>query len=314
MRALFHHPCGEWLRERLEALAADGLQVEIVAEADGPALRDALSRAEVLLHVLHPVTAPMMDAAPDLALIQKIGVGLDAIDREAARARGIAVCNMPGTNTGAVVEATLGLMLSVLRRIPEQDARLRAGAGGWALPPSAQGAFGEIAGRTVALVGYGAVARRLARVLAALGAEVIVVSRRPIADPAVTRVDKDEALARADILSLHVPDAPETRGWLDAGAFARMKPGAVVINTARGTLVDEAALIDALGSGRLAGAGLDVFAAEPLPPDAPILSAPNTVVQPHLAWLTRETFERSLAAVLRNIEALRTGAPLANRH
>lgn len=311
MQAVFHHPPGPWLAGRLAALSGGPHGFTVVEEADGPALDAALADAEVLLHVLHPVTAEIMEKAPRLKLVQKIGVGLDAIDRPAARARGIAVCNMPGTNTAAVAEMTLGLMLAVLRRIAEQSDTIRR-AKGWALAAEARDTFGEVAGRTVGLVGYGAVAQRLAGVLAALGAEVMVTARRPI--EGVRCVDKATLLGACDILSLHIPDTSETRLWLDADAIARMKPGAILINTARGSLVDEAALVEALREGRLAGAGLDVMAEEPPAADAPIRSAPNVTLTAHNAWLTRETLERSLAVAIDNMDRLSRSAPLLHCH
>jgi phosphoglycerate dehydrogenase-like enzyme len=313
INALFHHPCGQWLQDRIAALQSDTLSIEIVPDAAGHDVDLALARADVLLHVLHPVTDETMAVAPRLKLIQKIGVGLDAIDLDAAQARGIAVCNMPGTNTQAVVELTLGLMLSVLRGIPKLDHRLRD-TGEWALPPSAQGQFGEIAGKVVGLVGHGHVARRLAVVLVALGAEVLITGRRPVQPETGSYATKVELLERANIVSLHIPETPETRHWLDAEALARLKPGAVVINTARGGLVDEVALANALQSGHLAGAALDVFACEPLPAGASILAAPNVVALPHVAWLTRETLDRSLTAACENIRRLADGHPLHNRH
>jgi phosphoglycerate dehydrogenase-like enzyme len=272
-----------------------------------------LAEADVLLHVLNPVTAAMIARAPNLKLIQKIGVGLDAIDRDAAASRKVAVCNMPGTNTQAVVELTLGLMLSVLRNIPDLDHRLRT-EGAWALPPEAQSRFGEIAGKVVGLVGYGQIAQRLAIVLDALGAEVLVSARRPFRPQIGAFATKSELLERADIVSLHIPGTLGTHHWLDADAINQMKPGAIVINTARGLIIDEAALLDALASGRLAGAGLDVFANEPLASDAPILSAPNLVALPHVAWLTRETLVRSLQEACANMDRLRNGGPLSNQH
>jgi phosphoglycerate dehydrogenase-like enzyme len=313
INALFHHPCGQWLQDRIAALQNDTLSIEIVPDASGHDVDLAMARADVLLHVLHPVTDETMAVAPRLKLIQKIGVGLDAIDLDAARARGIAVCNMPGTNTQAVVELTLGLMLSALRGIPKLDHRLRD-TGEWALPLSAQGQFGEIAGKVVGLVGHGHVARRLAVVLVALGAEVLITGRRPVQPETGSYATKVELLERANIVSLHIPETPETRHWLDAEALARLKPGAVVINTARGGLVDEVALANALQSGHLAGAALDVFACEPLPAGASILAAPNVVALPHVAWLTRETLDRSLTAACENIRRLADGHPLHNRY
>jgi phosphoglycerate dehydrogenase-like enzyme len=313
INAVFHHPCGPWLRNRIAALQSEELAIDIVAEAEGPALDRALAKADVLLHVLHPVTAAILTCAPNLKLIQKIGVGLDAIDLNAAAAQNIAVCNMPGTNTQAVVELTLGLMLSVLRNIPELDHRLRTEVV-WDLPPEAQGRFGEIAGKVVGLVGNGQVARRLAIVLEAIGATVLVHGRQPFRPDTGTFASKAELLERADIISLHIPGTPETHHWIDAVAIERMKQGAIIINTARGTIVDEAALLDALASGHLAGAGLDVFESEPLRKGLPILTAPNLVVLPHVAWLTRETLERSLQEATANIDRLRNGRPLRNQH
>ena len=313
MRVLFHHPCGPWLRQQLAALESDQLTIDVVADADGPDLERALATADVLLHVLHPVSDAMMALAPNLKLIQKIGVGLDAIGLEAARTRQIAVCNMPGTNTQAVVELTIGLMLNVLRRISSLDHQLRVD-GAWTLPLSSQGQFGEISGKVVGLVGYGQVARRLEVVLDALGATVLINSRTPVTPVIGTYATQQVLLQQSDIISLHIPETAETRNWLNAKAIGQMKPGAVVINTARGQLIDEQAMIAALESGHLAGAGLDVFEQEPLDPESAILSAPNVVTLPHVAWLTRETLQRSLKVAHENITRLRQGHELLNRH
>lgn len=312
-QVVFHHPCDAWLRARIGAVTPEGVSIAIVEAASGPRLDRALADADVLLHVLHPVTGTMIARAPRLKLIQKIGVGIDAIDLDAAKARGIAVCNMPGTNSQAVVELALGLMLAVLRRIPVLDHRLRID-GRWDLPPGAQGLFGELAGKVIGLVGYGAVARRLEPVLQALGAREILVCTRGTGAPAIgRRVSKPEILEATDVLSLHLPATPQTRHWLDAGAIAGMKPGAIVVNTSRGSVIDERALIDALQTGHLGGAGLDVYAEEPLSPDDGILAAPNVVTLPHVAWLTRDTLDRSLAVATENIARLATPERLLHR-
>lgn len=314
MRAVFHHPCDAWLRERIAAFTGEDVSIEIVGEATGPNVDRAMEGADVLLHVLHPVTGKMMARAPRLKLVQKIGVGLDAIDLDAARDQGIAVCNMPGTNSQAVAELALGLMLAVLRRIPAMDHRLRY-EGLWDLPAGAQGSFGEIAGKVIGLVGYGEVARRLEPVLDALGAREILICSRSDIRPAVgRRASKTEVLDRADILSLHLPGTEQTRHWLDAAAISAMKTGSVVVNTSRGTVIDEAALAAALQSGRLGGAGLDVFAEEPPSPASAILSAPNVVALPHVAWLTRDTLERSLKVATENISRLSLGELLLHRY
>src|SRR3954453_20697891 len=155
-RVLFHYQASPALTRRLRALEGEGLAVDVVAPADAAALAMALPHTEVLWHVLEPVTAAVIAAAPGLRLIQKIGVGVNTIDLDAARARGIAVCNMPGTNTAAVAELTLSLMLACLRRLVTLDAAVRAGKG-WRRPAGEMDDFGEIGGRSVGLGGFGAV-------------------------------------------------------------------------------------------------------------------------------------------------------------
>lgn len=278
-----------------------------VVDADAP-LDAVIDRMTVLLHVLTPVTPAHVAAAPRLRLIQKLGVGVNTIALDAARAAGVAVCNMPGSNAAAVAEMALALMLGVLRRTGFLDAAVRRGEG-WTLDPAEHDRAGEIGGRTVGLVGYGDTARRLARVLDALGARVIYTARHRH-DTAHAFVPLDRLLAEADIVSLHAPLTDLTRAMIDPRA---MKRGAILVNTARGELVDEAALAIALGDGHLRGAGLDVFAHEPLRADHPLLSLPNVLLSPHVAWLTPETLARSLAIAHDNCRRLAAGDPLLHR-
>ncbi|MHB2168438.1 2-hydroxyacid dehydrogenase [Alsobacter sp. R-9] len=303
---------GETLARDLAAWGGAGLRVSIVPEHDDTALQRVLPQADALLHVLKPVDAALFAAAPRLRLVQKIGVGVNTIDLDAARRYGVAVCNMPGVNTPAVAEMTLGLMLAVLRRIPALDGAART-PGGWSPGPGAEEGFGEIAGRTVGLVGAGAVARRLAVALGALGAEVVCWSRTERPDMPARFVPWPTLLGTSDIVSLHVPLVEATSGLMNRQAFAAMKPGAILVNTARGGLVDETALIDALTSGRLAGAGLDVLGEEPPPADHRLLARQDVVLAPHMAWLTPETWRRALAVALDNVCRLRDGLPLLNR-
>ena len=283
-----------------------------VPQADDAAFAAALPATEVIWHVLRPITAADVAAAPRLRLIQKIGVGVDTIDLDAARAAGVAVCNLPGTNSPAVAEHCIALMLAVLRQVPAFDRELRT-EGGWAWPLARQGRLGEIGGRTVGLVGYGAIGRRLGPLLAAFGAEVLHAARNAVPDAAGAHVPLAELQARSDIVSLHLPLTEATRGLIGAAEIAAMKPGAVLINTARGGLVDADALAQALHSGKLAGAGLDVFPEEPVDPASPLLSAPNVVATPHVAWLTQETFARSLAVMAENCARLAAGRELLHR-
>ena len=308
MNVLFHYTAGPDLAARLSAIPS--LRITVCPEDDEALLARLLPETEVIWHVLKRCTAEMISAAPKLRLIQKIGVGVNTIDLDAARTQDIAVCNLPGTNARAVAELALALMLAVLRRLPRFDAAMRRGE--W-LDPELQDGIGELGGRTVGLIGYGAVPRLLAPVLIALGCRVIYSSRAPHPDAAGEWRTLDALLAEADIVSLHLPLTPETESLIDAAALARMKPGAVLINTARGGLVDEAALTEALVSGRLAGAGLDVFVHEPHNASEALFQLPNVVLMPHVAWLTTGTFDRSFALAAENCRRLAAGEVLLRR-
>jgi phosphoglycerate dehydrogenase-like enzyme len=297
VNVVFRFDGSEALRARVAALG-----VEMCAESDDHGYARLLPAMEVLWHVLKPVTAQDIGKAAKLRLIQKIGVGVNTIDVEAAKRRGVAVCNLPGSNSRAVAEMALLLMLACLRRLPELHLSVRNQD--WKAAWGLQDQLGEIAGRTVGLLGYGAVPRLLAPMLQAMGAKILYWSR------SASNAGLDALLGASDIVSLHLPLTPETRGFLDP---RRMKRGAILINTARGGLVDQHLLTESLSGGQLAAAGLDVFAEEPLLSGDPLLSLPNVVCAPHLAWLTRETLERSLAAAAENVERLQRGAPLAHR-
>lgn len=311
MNVLFHYAVSPGLAAKLAALP-EWLRIESCPELDDDGFLRLLRESETLWHVLRPVTAEHIAAAPRLRLIQKIGVGVNTIDLEAARARGIAVCNMPGTNTAAVAEMTLMLMLAALRRARLFDQATREGRG-WRLPPDSFDRVGELAGRTVGLVGYGAVGQRLAPVLQALGARTLYTATAPKPGAAAEWRELRALLAESDVISLHLPLNAATARLLDAAAFARMKPGAVLVNTARGGLVDEAALVAALSQGPLAAAGLDVFADEPVDPANPLLALDNVILAPHIAWLTPETLDRSLGVAAENCRRLRDGDPLLHQ-
>jgi phosphoglycerate dehydrogenase-like enzyme len=309
MKAVLQYRASPGLRRRIAALDVPTI---IVDETDRDKFLREMRDTDILLHVLEPVTGAVIDAAPRLRLIQKIGVGVNTIDLDAARRRSIAVCNMPGTNTQAVAELTLLLMLATLRRLAELNRLTRAGKG-WAFGRALPDDLGELSGRTVGLVGFGAVARRLVPMLQAIGAKVVYTSRREAEDAPINFLPFCDLLPTADVLSLHLPLTPETVGVINASAFAAMKRGSVLVNTARGPLVDEAALVAALKSGHLRGAGLDVFAREPVSPHDPLLDLPNVVVTPHLAWLTTETLHRSLSVIAENCRRLAAGEPLLHR-
>jgi phosphoglycerate dehydrogenase-like enzyme len=315
MKVVCGYDPGEWHRVRFAGWADEGAHVVVSPEEDVAKFASDLRDAEVLLHILRPVTEEVLVDAPRLRVVQKIGVGVDTIDLEAARRRGVAVANMPGTNTQAVAEAALMLMLAALRYLPGLDRACRT-ENGWSPEGETRerlNALGELCGRTVGLVGAGAVASRLVGPLRALGARVIYADRRERPDLGAERRDLDDLLEASDVVSLHLPLTPETEGLIDRAALARMKPGAILVNTARGGLVEETALVEALTSGRLLAAGLDVLAEEPPPPDHPLLSLDNVVLTPHLAWLTQETLTRSFEVALENVRRLRDGRDLLFR-
>ncbi|UNK79845.1 hydroxyacid dehydrogenase [Sphingopyxis granuli] len=292
-------------RDAVDAVFGPGVVVHVDEAAPLGAVAPDIT---ALLHVLTPVTPDFIASAPKLKLIQKLGVGVNTIALDAAQGHGVAVCNMPGTNSQAVAEMALSLMMAVLRRTCFFDARTRAGEG-WSADPSELDSVGEVAGRTVGLVGFGHSAQLLAPVLAALGAKVVYTARSR-RDAPYAYWPLERIVAEADIVSLHMPLTDETRGAVDPLA---MKKGAMLVNTARGELVDAARLVEALASGHLRGAGLDVFDREPVAPGDPLLALPNVVLAPHIAWLTPETLVRSLSVAHENIRRLGAGEALLHR-
>ncbi len=243
------------------------------------ALRQLLVDVDGYIAGLDQIDAAALAAAPCLRVVARYGVGVDNVDLEAARGRGVVVTNTPGANAGAVAELTVALMLNLLRPIAAAAEATRAG--GW---PRLSGL--SLEGRCVGLVGFGAIGRAVARRLVGFGCRVLAYDPVPATEFArahdVTLLPLDALLSQADIVSLHAPVLPATRGLVNAAFLEHLKPGAFLINTARGELVDEAALYEALASGRLAGAALDAFAQEPPAPDSPLLRLPNVLPTPHM--------------------------------
>lgn len=250
-------------------------------------------------------TAEFLAPAARLKLVIRGGVGIDNIDAEHCRSRGIAVRNTPEASAPAVAEMAIGLMLAFARRIPQAHASTAAGR--WE-----KSAFKgtELAGKTLGMVGLGRIGQRVARVAQGLGMRVLaydpVVTPERAAELGVEAAALEEVLARADFLSLHAPGGPETRGLIGAAALAGMKPTAVLINTARGSCVDEAALAAALKAGKLGGAALDVFEREP-PAGSPLLGAPNVILTPHLGASTAENLARIAARIVELVAELAGG-------
>jgi len=239
-------------------------------------------------------------ACPELRLVSIWGTGTDHVDLAAAARHGITVANTPGVSATSIAEHALALLLAVVRRIPEVDAGTRRGE--WP-----RGRLVQLAGKTCGIVGYGAVGREFARLAAGVGMTTLVWTMHPERHPSLQVTPLDQLYAQSDVVSFHLRLSPETRGFAGAEAFARMKPTAIVINTARGAILDEEALVGALTNGWIAGAGLDVFTQEPLPPGARVLDAPNTVISPHCAGITPEALEAGLAMAVENIRTFFTG-------
>ncbi len=312
MKVLLHYAPGPAWQRELASFERHGLEIDWCGETDDARFYKLLPDAQVLWHLLRPLSADDVARATSLRLIQKIGVGVNTIDLEAAKARDIRVCNMPGTNSRAVAEMTLLLMLACLRRLPFLDRATREGRG-WKLDSRLQDSYGELAGKTVGLVGFGAVAQMVAPILKSMGALVIYTDLKPHSELPHAFRELPQLLREADIVSLHVPLISTTVNLIDRQRLAMMRPGAILINTARGGLVEQAALLEALQSGHLSAAGLDVFANEPLPPGEALLQLDNVVIAPHLAWLTTGTLDRSLKVAVENCRRLQAGEPLLHR-
>lgn len=248
-------------------------------------------------------------AWPRVRVIGNIAVGVDNIDVAAATARGIAVTNTPGVLTEATAELTWALILAVTRRVVEADGFLRSGRWrGWDLTLLLGT---ELTGKTLGVVGAGRIGRAVAARAAAFGMRVAYATRGVAKGFPGERMELDALMARADVLTLHVPLTAETRHLVDARRLALMKPTAYLINTARGAVVDEQALIEALAAGRLAGAGLDVFEREPEVPE-PLLRMPNVVLLPHVGSATRQTRTRMALMAVEDVLAVLEGRRAAN--
>jgi phosphoglycerate dehydrogenase-like enzyme len=312
LRVLAHFVPGPKVLDFLAA-EADWLDIRWCADDDSAdskaAFDQELPDADVIWHVLRPLSGADLSRGTRLRLVHKFGAGVNTIDVDAATERGIAVANMPGANAPSVAEGTVLLMLAALRRLPTLDRATREGRG-WPSDPQLGETVRDIGACTVGLLGYGNIAKQVASIVAAMGATVLHTSTRD--DGLAGWRPLPALLSDSDIVSLHLPLTEDTHGLLDEAALAGMKPGAVLVNTSRGAIVDEDALADALRGGRLAAAGLDVFDAEPVPPDNPLLGLDNVVLTPHVTWYTVDTMRRYLVEAVANCRRLKDGQPLAH--
>jgi phosphoglycerate dehydrogenase-like enzyme len=292
---------------RLQSYAT--VRLHTTRAADREELFARIAEAEVLINVraYTALDAEALEHAPKLKLISILGTGTDNVDLQAAKQRNVTVTNTPGVGAPSVAELTLGLMLAVTRAIPVSDTRVRQGVWQHVEGP-------ELDGKTLGLLGLGAIGGRVARMARGFGMRVIAWSFTPDVERAarlgVELVERNEVFRQADIVSVHLRNTPEVRGLVGSRELALMRQEAYLINTARGALVDADALATALRQGKLAGAGLDVFTQEPLPPEGnPFLDLQNVVLTPHLGAVTREANARSRAMPVDNIIAFIEGSP-----
>lgn len=299
-----------FVTRRLPGDALAGLenqaQVELWSGPGAPpaeALREGAARAEGLLCMLTDrVDRRLLAACPSLRVVSSFSVGVDHVDLVAATERRLPVGHTPGVLTETTADLSFGLLLAAARRIAEADRWVRAG--GWTParrwePELLLGR--DVHGATLGVIGLGEIGRAMARRALGFGMRVLGWSRALHPCPGVERVPLDELLQRADFVSVHVALTPETRGLLDAAALSRLRPGAIVVNTARGGILDEAALAEELRSGRLAAAALDVYQSEPLPPESPLLALENVVLTPHIGSASRETRARMAQLAVENL-------------
>ncbi|HEY2018185.1 MAG TPA: NAD(P)-dependent oxidoreductase [Bryobacteraceae bacterium] len=247
-------------------------------------------------------SARVFDACPHLRLVSLWGTGTDHVDLAAAESHRVTITNTPGVSAISIAEHTLALLLAAARHIPQMDAATRRGE--WARGQSA-----ELRGKICGVIGLGAIGTEFARLAAAMGMRVIAWTMHPRLVPGVELVELEDLYRRSDVVSVHLRLSPDTVGFIGAPQFALMKKNAILLNTARGAIVDEAAMIDVLASGRIAGAGLDVFTTEPLPAGHPITKLSNVALTPHCAGVTPEALEAGLRMAVENIWAFLSGRP-----
>jgi glycerate dehydrogenase len=285
-------------------------ELEIFGWTTPEELSGRIKNADIVLCNKTQITVDAMKTAKNLKFIGLFATGYNNIDVEYANSHDITVCNVPGYSTEGVAQHTIALMLAVVNQIGKYDEILKTGDWqtirefkNFPLP------LMELNGKTLGIIGYGAIARRVADIAKAFNMRVLAVNRSKVSDTTVTQVSLDYLLSNSDIISLHCPLNEDSKGMINKEAFQKMKQGAILINTARGPIVDEQALCDALNSGKLAGAGIDVLSREPIDRDCPLYNAKNCIITPHIAWASMETRLRLFDVVRQNIEAFLNGTP-----
>lgn len=282
------HAFASVVQERSVAQAVEAAFSEYQCRSEAETI-DAVRDADVVFNNFAPMNERTMGAMAHGATVIRYGVGVDNVDLDAARRLGVHVCNVPDYGVEEVADHAAAMALSLSRKLGRYDAGVRAGE--WKIG-SMVDHVRSLSQSTVGLVGFGRIARAFAARMQAFGAKVIAYDPYVSAADGATMLPLDGVIEQADILSLHVPLTPETRHMIGRAEIARMRRGAIVINVSRGGLVDEVALADALSSGHLSGAGLDVFEKEPLPAGAPLRAAPNAIFSPHAAFFSDASVER----------------------
>jgi phosphoglycerate dehydrogenase-like enzyme len=296
-------------RDRLRPLEAAGFELighhELDNTRNEALLADSLDGAWATIAGSEAYTRSVLENAPSLRVIARFGVGYDGIDVPAATEQGVVILTAPGANAESVADFTLTLMLACLRRLAAVDHAVRSGD--WRETRLAS----DLASATVGIVGLGRIGREVAKRLTGFGCRILAVEPEPDVDfcarLGIELAALEETLPEVDVLTLHVPLTVETRQLIGARELAAMRPEAVIVNTCRGGVVDEAALIDALDSGRIAGAGLDVFEEEPLPVDHPLSRLPNVILSGHAATFTRLSVQRIADAIVASLLAFHGG-------
>lgn len=273
---------------------------------------ERIGDAEAILKNKTPITADVLKACPQLTYIGVLATGYNVVDLAAAKEQGITVTNIPSYSTNAVAQATFALLLEVTNQVGHHNRSVHQGD--WQTSKDFsywQTPLMELAGKTIGLIGYGAIAQAVATIAHAFQLKVIYFNHRP--KPAQADWAKQVSLAElyqeADIISLHVPQFPETEKMIDRTALAQMKSSAILINTARGGLIDEAAVAEALQTGQIAALAADVVSKEPIAADNPLLQAPNCYLTPHIAWAPVETRRRLMGIAVANLSGFKAGTP-----
>jgi D-3-phosphoglycerate dehydrogenase len=267
-------------------------------------LIERIAGAEIVINIRSSsrFTANVLRQSTKLRLLSLWGTGTDNVDLEAAARHGITVTNTPGVSAASVAEHALALLLATARRIPQLDTEARRGR--WP-----RGHMWQMHGKTLGIVGLGAIGRQFARLGTGIGMRVVAWTMHPNPALGYDLVPLHDLLQSSDVVSLHLRLSAETRGFIGRGEFEKMKPSAILINTARGALVDEQAMVEALVAGRIAGAGLDVFETEPMPPAHPLTQLENVVLTPHCAGITAEALEAGLRLSVENVWSFLEGHP-----